>query len=560
MPSAPETTRTVPSEGGIPSERGPNRLTVALMLAGLVIFLGTGIWYALFTWNTVLDNHTALTLATTFTQDVLRADISCQRYLATGDPRVLGRHRNSLKHARQTARELSVAAGKLSLGDAILAPAIVKALQALDAWQDSFVAPAIAMKREGESQQLAAFNRKSASGVLALELRNSLDEMCDRTQSAIAQNSTRADARGHIALGMLAVGLAILVFATVIFYRRVRATLRDLKSHGKALELLSHWAERIQRIFSEDQAAHILADTLTVKMGLARATVMLKAPGEGAMKIAVDLSMDGKPASPSADAHESEDCPATRDSQRVLVIQGERAHACNCALAEASRGGYMCIPLTARGSVVGVVCAESPGGKPLDHAAIGQIESLVRMTSVTLNTFLSLADAKQQATTDGLTEVFNRRFLDVFLHKQVQVANRSKQKLAVLMMDLDHFKDFNDKHGHAAGDALLRSFAGTVSRVVRDGDLLARYGGEEFTVVLPNTGNDEAMVMADRIRESAHTVRLDILPNTPAPVMTVSLGVACLPDNGTTVVSLMQSADTALYRAKESGRDRVVSA
>jgi diguanylate cyclase (GGDEF)-like protein len=530
------------------------------MLAGLVIALGTSIWYASLTWSTVRDNHTVLILATTFTQDALRADISCQRYLATGEQNSLDRNRNALKHARQTAKKLSVATGKLFLGDAILAPAIVKALQDLDTWQDSFAVPAVAMKRKGQSLQLSEFNRKPASTMLSLKLRNSLEEVCDRTESVIAQNSARAGAHGRIALGMLAAGLAILISAAVMFYRRGQATLADLRSHGNALELLAHWAERIQRIFSEDQAAHILADTLTVKMGLARATVMLKAPGEGAMKISVDLSTDGKPAAPAPDAHESDNCPAARDSQRVLVIQGERDHACNCALARASQGGYVCIPLTARGSVVGVVRAESPGGRPFNRAAIEQVESLARMTSITLNTFLSLADAKQQATTDGLTEVFNRRFLDVFLRKQIQVANRSKQKLAVLMMDLDHFKDFNDKYGHAAGDALLHSFAGTVSRVVRDGDLLARYGGEEFTVVLPNTGNDEAMVMAERVRESAQTVRLDILPNVPAPVMTVSLGVACLPDNGTTVASLMQSADTALYRAKESGRNRVVSA
>jgi diguanylate cyclase (GGDEF)-like protein len=544
----------------MPPKQAFDRRTVALMLAGLVISLGTCAWYASLTWNTVQDNHTALTLATTFTQDALRADISCQRYLATGDPKPLERSRNALKHARQTAGKLSGATGKLFLGDAILAPAIVKALQDLDAWEGSFAVPAIAMKREGRSQNLSEFNRKRASSVLSLKLRDSLEEVCNRAESAIAQNSSRATERGRIALGMLTAGLAILIAAMVMFYRQGQAILADMRIRGNALELLSHWAERIQRIFSEDQVAQTLADTLTVRMGLARATVMLKTPGEGAMKISVDLSTDGKPASPAPGAHEIEDCPATRDSQRMLVIQGERDRACNCALAAASQGGYVCIPVTAGGSVVGVVRAESPGGKPLNRAAIEQIESLVRMTSITLNTFLSLAEAKQQATTDGLTEVFNRRFLDAFLHKQIHVANRSRQKLAVLMMDLDHFKDFNDKYGHAAGDALLRSFAKIVSRVVRDGDLLARYGGEEFAAVLPNTEHDEAMEIAERVRESAHTVRLDILPNLPAPVMTVSLGVACLPDNGTTDVSLMQSADAALYRAKESGRDRVISA
>ena len=167
---------------------------------------------------------------------------------------------------------------------------------------------------------------------------------------------------------------------------------------------------------------------------------------------------------------------------------------------------------------------------------------------------------EQQAFTDGLTGVLTRRrFLDL-ADVEWSRSQRHQQPLALLMIDLDHFKSVNDRWGHAGGDAVLRAFAATAGEVLRASDLLGRVGGEEFAVLLPQTDRDGAVVLAHRLQQLVHDHPV-LLPQGMASY-TVSVGVAaaepCAP--GGSVESLMQAADTALYRAKGQGRDRVLLA
>ena len=153
------------------------------------------------------------------------------------------------------------------------------------------------------------------------------------------------------------------------------------------------------------------------------------------------------------------------------------------------------------------------------------------------------------ANTDGLTGLYNHRHLQERLAQEIERAERYGRPLSVVMADLDHFKAFNDTFGHPSGDEVLIEVASTLRHVSRASDILARYGGEEFTLILPETGDSEARVVAERARECVAALRLEA-------GVTLSLGVASYRPGGSKE-ELIGAADAALYEAKRQGRNRV---
>jgi diguanylate cyclase (GGDEF)-like protein/PAS domain S-box-containing protein len=163
----------------------------------------------------------------------------------------------------------------------------------------------------------------------------------------------------------------------------------------------------------------------------------------------------------------------------------------------------------------------------------------------------ALNEVSRVARTDGLTGLANRRSFDEQLRAQLARAQRRESPLALVLLDLDHFKDVNDKFGHPVGDQLLKDFAHALTTSVREAHLVSRVGGEEFAVILPGLGLVEAELIAKRVQEQARSAGL---------LTTASAGVATFPLDGMTVNELMRAADWALYAAKRAGRNRVLCA
>lgn len=161
----------------------------------------------------------------------------------------------------------------------------------------------------------------------------------------------------------------------------------------------------------------------------------------------------------------------------------------------------------------------------------------------------------QQATHDALTGLWNRVMLHEQLGMELKRAVRSGEPVAVVLADLDHFKQINDRHGHAAGDAVLREASARMRSVLRDHDGISRYGGEEFLVLLPRTGMEAALAVAERIRAAVAAEPVTV-GDQSLPV-TLSLGLATTSDHPAEVEPLIAAADAALYRAKAAGRNRV---
>jgi two-component system cell cycle response regulator len=183
------------------------------------------------------------------------------------------------------------------------------------------------------------------------------------------------------------------------------------------------------------------------------------------------------------------------------------------------------------------------------------VASTAEQISLALERYRFLAVVQRQASVDDLTGLYNHRFLIDSLGQQVALAERLGTSLAILMLDIDHFKALNDTHGHSAGDLALTTFAQTVLSNIRRADLAARYGGEEFVVLMPNTSAQEAFVVAEKIRAAVGATNVD-LPDRPPVRLTVSVGVAAYPDDTDSASELFGLADDALYDAKRMGRDR----
>jgi diguanylate cyclase (GGDEF)-like protein len=165
------------------------------------------------------------------------------------------------------------------------------------------------------------------------------------------------------------------------------------------------------------------------------------------------------------------------------------------------------------------------------------------------------AELFRQASTDSLTGINNRRYFIAQAEQELRRSRRFTREMSVMMIDLDHFKSINDKHGHAVGDAVLQGVVKRALESLRQSDFIGRLGGEEFAVVLPETNSAAARDAAERLRQ--HLAEKPLIAERIAVPCTVSVGVANLGASDTTIDDLLNRADTALYRAKNGGRNRV---
>jgi diguanylate cyclase (GGDEF)-like protein len=221
--------------------------------------------------------------------------------------------------------------------------------------------------------------------------------------------------------------------------------------------------------------------------------------------------------------------------------------------------------LAAQGETLGVLYVENVS-EPAVNAGPDQMGFLERQaTAVAERISLALANLRLrevlrgQSIRDPLTGLFNRRFMEESLERELRRAMRGKQQVALLMLDIDHFKRFNDTFGHQAGDALLRALGNLLKESTRGQDVVCRYGGEEFAFVLAGASLDAARKRAELLREEIKQLNVRH-GGQPLGAVTLSIGIAVFPDNADSAESLLKAADNALYRAKEQGRDRIISA
>jgi len=358
---------------------------------------------------------------------------------------------------------------------------------------------------------------------------------------------------------------AMAVFRDVTQTRRAERALREsndsLQASIGALErrnhevlLLGELTGLLQACIEESEASAVIAQCLGRLTPSAAGAVYLLNPSRNLVSRGAAWG-----ASPPAEpTFAPDDCWALRRG-RAHVLD-ERRLGLRCRHVASDVAACICLPLLAHGETLGVLhlCGEpSPAGSVAgddQQHLLGAVADEVGLALANLRLRESL---RQQSIRDPLTNLFNRRYMEESFDRELQRASRRGTPIGVLMLDVDHFKKFNDTYGHDAGDALLCELGAVLKASVRGEDIACRYGGEEFVVILPEAGREETLERAEALRARAKGIVVRHGERTLRTV-TLSIGIAVFPDHAHDAKALVQLADRALYQAKHDGRDRVV--
>lgn len=462
-------------------------------------------------------------------------------------------------------------------------------------WQAEVALPAIAARRRNEVGESAALvastGRKLSHDINEIAVRITQGQGAVVRQLILTSGGVRASAT-RWTIGVVVASMGLAVAAGVFLAMQLRRRLSDLEDAAEALARGDFGQRaptasrdeigRLARSFN-DMAAQVQARTLEAA-GLRKLSELLQACSN--VKEAFDVTEMVVPSllpdargvihvvnasrsllevvtrfglSCDADAKDSsepaapDDCWAFRRGVTHRVEPGDAMPGCRHAGAE--KGSYLCIPLLAHGESLGVITLA-----PLPNAQQSAwAERVAEQIGLAVSNLRLRDSLRNQAIRDGLTGLFNRRYFEEAAERELSRAKRHERPLVFMVLDVDHFKRFNDTYGHDAGDYLLREVGQLLRRSVRQSDFACRFGGEEFVLILPESPVEEARKRADQIRQGFHALGLSHQGKVLGQV-TVSIGVAAYPDHGADRDVLIRSADEALYRAKHEGRDRVVVA
>ena len=330
--------------------------------------------------------------------------------------------------------------------------------------------------------------------------------------------------------------------------------LRELTERSKRATMLAKMGELLQSCVSKDEVFAAALGFGPKIFPTTRGAVALLNPARTLAEVAGswhDCRVPDPVFDPGA-------CWALRTGHPHLVVADDRT--ARCAHADGVTNTYLCIPILAQGQALGILHFQATDEVPvLADAELSLKTTFAGQVGLSVAN-ISLREAlRTQSIKDPLTGLYNRRYLTEMLDREIRRAVRAEQSLGILILDLDHFKKFNDTYGHDAGDTVLRETAAFLSKSIRVEDVVCRFGGEEFVVILPTADLNAAHARGERIRSKLRELTV-LHQGQSLGMITVSVGVSALPEHGTSPKELLEAADAALYRAKREGRDRVVNA
>ena len=334
--------------------------------------------------------------------------------------------------------------------------------------------------------------------------------------------------------------------------QKLVATVRQLEAFHHDSEVLSRMAELLQACTERAEAYTIVRETGAQLFPDSFGSLFIFRESRDVL---AHVSSWGRGPAPEA-ALPPDDCWALRVGAPHFA---PRDGAVRCGHAHRETKSYVCMPLHGQGQVLGlfhIAVEVNPKNQRPERVVERRLRAMADRVGPALAN-LKLRDAlREMALRDGLTGLYNRRYLEDALNRELHRAERNRTAVSVIMIDIDHFKRFNDKFGHAAGDFVLSAVARTISSSTRASDIACRYGGEELAVVLSEADLKSARNRVEHIRQAIRGIDLNRLGQT-LPPPTASFGIAVYPHDGSTPADLLKGADRALYRAKEEGRDRV---
>jgi len=248
-------------------------------------------------------------------------------------------------------------------------------------------------------------------------------------------------------------------------------------------------------------------------------------------------------------------CPLIQYGRECIVDNIKSKAICRYQSDQFTAGSYICLMVVNSGYRQCTIQLYSKTEYFFDAIVISKIKSYLEIAKVIINSGRTVQMLNQKVSTDKLTKLYNRTFVDTYLDKQLDLSRFSYRQVSLITGDIDFFKTINDTYGHAAGDYILIQFAQQLLRSTRKSDIVARYGGDEFLIVLPDTDTETASQIADRIVQNISDLKIPPFEGKDIIRITCSLGLSTFPNYCNSKESLMKTADIALYKSKQSGRN-----
>jgi diguanylate cyclase (GGDEF)-like protein len=507
------------------------------------------------TGNWLDHSHNVLTSLQMESQRLDRVDYSMQLYEAKGDP-------SELRAARTAA--LSLHAGVLSLEDLLRDnPSQTRNVEDLDAKARELTQALDSSKASIPIPEHEIQDCRSAMSALQEGERNLLRQRSDELQKG--RDRSLLSGAGFLVFSLFVLIVLFVFLLRDAFRRRsfekqlsltndqLEATVEELERRNQEAILLKDARDELQLCVNmKDALECAVRQFQELVPGSSGATVLIN-NSRSMLEIAATWN------DPSAlvDSFDMDACCGLRAGRLRWRRPGQSEIQCS-HFSGTPPEDYACIPLAAQGDTLGFVYLSCPTKEIADLASrrMSSVQEMVELASMAIAGLNLRSKLESQSIRDGLTNLFNRHFMEIALERELHRAARRHVPLAVMMLDVDHFKMFNDTYGHEAGDVVLRAVAQCFQQCVRSEDIVCRYGGEEFVIILPEISEELALVRANTIRSNVNGLRMKFKGEPLRPI-TISVGLAMYPDPAKDTADLLRKADHALYDAKHAGRDRI---
>lgn len=418
---------------------------------------------------------------------------------------------------------------------------------------------------ESKGQEAAFAIVRTGAGKREMDqIRLLVADMIAMERALLERRQDKVDAAADVTLTLGGTGvlLCVIIFGAVfimihrIALRRERAekqaqaSLVEIREVSDQDALISHMTDYLQSCRKVSEAYDVVAKSLPQILPATSGGIALYNNSRNILESVLSWG----DAEGARDSFTPERCWSLRRGQLHHVHPGGGEP--SCAHLPDAAANTLCFPMQAQGEIVGCfyLVAETP------EAINVHIEKAVRRSGEQIALALSNLKLQErlrdQSIRDPLTKLFNRRYLEETMDRELDRARRKELPLGVMVLDIDHFKKYNDTRGHDAGDALLAQFAKLLMDQIRQEDIACRYGGEEFVIIMPGATAEITRDRAQRICDATRRMKITIGSEIFGGV-TVSIGVSCYPVNGLRTEDLITMADQALYTAKHSGRDQV---
>ncbi|WP_224982531.1 diguanylate cyclase [Geomonas agri] len=528
--------------------------SAALLLLTVMLFLSYYIRAELSQSNKLTDHtYEVIMSVDTLSNSLLQAESSRRGYILTGNVQQKSRCEfyaqqalENLKEVKELTNDNRNQQQRLArLGEEITRKLTIFRLSISQYDRSGFRGP-----------QQAQLTEEGTS--LMTSVRSGIDEIKNQEKSLLGERRNKEHTTLLILTIVFLSGISIAIILLSLSYYIARHESRshliaadDLQAANRDISDLSSMTQLLQSCSNFDEARGILSCYGEKFFPKGSGGIYLINPSRTLMTdVAIWGAADRRPFTP-------DQCWAMRLGQSHLsaaVSDVQCQH-----VEEAIHSAHLCIPLAAHHETLGILSLSFPPKAEPEQIDKKRLKAtaFAEQVALAIRSLQLREQLRELSIRDPLTGLLNRRHMEESLLREISRATRTKQPLSVVMIDVDHFKNFNDTFGHEAGDHVLKEVGHLLQKNVRDSDIACRFGGEEFTLILPDADCEMALEICNRFRAAVKGLQL-FMGRQHLGHITISAGISVFPSDGDTIQQLLAAADEALYEAKEKGRDRVI--